>query len=227
LMSEAVQNAVETRTRPNRLTLRVLLRVAAAVFLVAGMIGGWYAMARHRAQRRANAIDVVLQQGGRVYMDYQWGAAGPVADGRPLQPAWLRRLLGGQMFDRAVAVDLRETRDVDAAIAQLPLMPYLRHIDARGASVSDASLRVLKPMTRLKYVDLSKTSVSDEGVAQLAGAAELEHLSLADTRVSDASRAVLAGLKNLRHLDLSGTELSATAIERLTADLPRCTVIGR
>ena len=203
---------------------RVTLRVVIALFLIGGMAFGWSAMGRQKARKQSEAMRAVEQLGGRVYLDYQWDEGGPVENGQPPQAAWLRRLVGAEMLDRAVAVDLQSVTQPDDTVRWLLLMPYLRHVDAANVPVSDASLVTLRRMTGIEYLDLQGTQVTDAGMVHVATLPRLRVLSLAGTTLSDAGLDALARCKSLRQLDVSETPVSREAIDRLQLALPKCRV---
>jgi hypothetical protein len=179
---------------------RVFVRVIIGIVLVIGMAAGYVAMGRQKAAKQAEAIEAVVQAGGRVYLDYQWHNDQPVPDAQPPQAMWLRRLVGDAMLNHAVAVDLRGVKQPDAVAQSLLLLPYLRHINAAGSSVSDASLAIWRRMPGLTQLDLHGTRITDAGV---------EYLS---------------HLRQLKRVDLTDTSVSNDAVKRLRAALPKCEV---
>lgn len=203
---------------------RVVLRALVGVALVIGMAAGYVAMGRQKAVRQAEAIDVVVQAGGRVYLDYQWQAGEPVPDAQPPQAAWIRRLIGNTLLDRAVAVDLRGVEQPDDMARSLLLLPYVCHIRADDTTLSDTSLSLWRGKLGLTGLDLQGTRVTDTGVESLSRLTQLTTLSLARTAVSDESISSLARLKRLKLLDLSGTQVTSDAVGRLRGLLPKCRV---
>ena len=166
---------------------RIALRVVLGIVLVVGMLSGWVAMGRQKAGKQAEAIAVLQQAGARVYFDYQWNQGSPIADAVPPEAAWARRLMGDDMLNRAVAVDLRGVEQPDAVAQSLLLLPYLYHINAANTRLSDASLDVWRRMPGLKELDLQGTQVTDAGVANLASLTQLTTVSLARTPVTPAA----------------------------------------
>jgi hypothetical protein len=219
--SEPADTAVDTGP-PRR--PRVFVRAFVGVVLVACMAVGYIAMGRQKAAKQAEAIEAVVQAGGRVYLDYQWHAGEPTVNAKPPQAAWVRRLVGDAMLARAVAVDLRGVEQPDAVVQSLRLLPYLRHIDAGNTALSDASLSVWRRMSGLTGLDLQGTRITDAGVESLARLAQLTTLSLARTAISDKAVLALARLKRLERLDLSDTQVTPDALDRLRTLLPKCRI---
>ena len=102
----------------------------------------------------------------------------------PPEAAWARRLVGDDMLNRAVAVDLRGVEQPDTVAESLLLLPYLHHVNAANTRLSDASLDVLRRMPGLTELDLQGTRVTDAGIANLASLTQLTTLSLARTTVT-------------------------------------------
>ena len=69
---------------------------------------------------------------------------------QPPGPAWLRKLLGDDLFVNVTKVDLR------------------------GSQVSDAGLKHLKGLTQLQELNLNDTKVSDAGLQHLKGLTQLQ-----------------------------------------------------
>ncbi len=203
---------------------RVLLRVALGLLLGCGMCYGWLAMSRQKARKQAEAVEALRQAGANVYLDYQWSHGHPVSDAQPPQAAWLQRLVGADMLDRAVAVDLRQAQHPDLVVRWLRLLPYLTDLNAGNPSLTDQAVETLQRLASLSHLDLSHSQVTDQGVARLVQLPQLVSLSLAGTHISDACLATLGQLRHLRELDLTGTQLSEEVISRLALQLPKCRI---
>ena len=202
----------------------MVLRVLLGLLLVGGMIVGWGAMGRQKALKQAESMRALEQAGARLYLDYQWSHGQAIPDGKPAQFAWLRRLVGPEMLDRVVAVDLRGVEHPDDVEPWLLLLPYLTDLNARDTSLTDQTLMTVGRLPSLKHVDLAGTQVSDAGIARLGNLRQLTSLSLARTAVSDDCIAVLGRLKRLQRLDLSATQLSDAAVSQLAQQLPKCRI---
>lgn len=202
----------------------IFTRTSVGVLLAVCIAAGYLAMGRQKALRQAEAIDVVVQAGGQVYLDYQWQGGKPVPDAEPPQAAWVRALVGDTMLNRAVAVDLRGVQRPDDIAPSLLLLPYLLHIRADDTRLSDASLAVWRQKAGLKSLELPGTQVTDAGVESLGRLTQLSFLSLARTAVSDKSIPVLVRFRRLERLDVSGTHITSDAVDSLRAQLPKCQV---
>ncbi len=194
---------------------RVSLRVLVGAALVIGMAAGYIAMGRQKALRQAEAIEVVRQAGGRVYLDYQWRDGQPVPEAPPPYAAWLRRLVGDTMLNHAVAVDLRGAQLSVAVARSLLLLPYLHHINAADTVVADDTLALWCRMPGLKSLDLQGTPITDAGMEHLGRLPQLTTLSLARTAVSDRSVPALSRLRRLQQLDLANTAISPEGMRQL------------
>ena len=103
----------------------------------------------------------------------------------PPGPAWLRTLLGDDLFSDVTEVFLGESR------------------------ITDNELICLKGLPRLKKLVLGKTQVTDAGLKHLEGLTQLEDLSLSRTRVTDAGLVHLKAMTQLQTLWLAGTQVTA------------------
>ncbi len=195
------------------------------ILLAGGMMYGWSAMGRQKAVKQTEAIEAITAAGGTVFMDYQWKDGQFQADGEPQQAAWVRRLVGPEMLDRAVAVDLSQVDLSADVVRRLPLMPHMVDLNAAGTRMDDDALKTVRRLGRLTHLCLSGTMITDQGVDQLSRLTRLTVLSLAATDVSDRSVEALGGLTSLRRLDVSSTKLSGGAVARLRAALPKCRIV--
>lgn len=220
---EASQAETLTETTPVR-RRRLAVRVVVGVLLVAGMVCGWTAMGRQQARKQTEAIQAVTRAGGNVYFDYQWKDGKLVADGRPQQAAWLRKLVGSGFFDRVVAVDLRAADDPGQLVQWLRLMPYMVDLNLGGTELVEGELQQLGRLHGLRRLDLSGTVLNDQGLMRLDRLTQLVTLSLASTQVTDRSLEVIGRFKKLKDLDLTGTSISD--VSALSRALPDCRIEG-
>jgi hypothetical protein len=201
-----------------------VLRAALGCLLIAGMAYGWFAMARQKSLREVEAIAAVRQAGGRVYLDFQWEGGMLRPDAEPPEAAWLRGLLGPEIFDHAVAVDLRDATPAADVTRWLPLMPELRALAAKNVALDDESLGLIGRLLGLTHLDLSGTPISDQGIKRLERMSNLSVLTLAQTGISDQSVAALGRFRKLRRLDLTNTQISDQGIQQLADMLPKCRI---
>ncbi len=213
----------EPSLKPRR---RVALRAVFGILLLIGMAYGWSAMGRQKAAKQSEAIEAITAAGGGVYLDYQWKDGQVDAAGKPQQAAWLRRLVGPESLDRAVAVDLSSIESPGGVMRSLQLLPYLVDLNANGTSLDDAALETICRLAGLTRLDLSQTAISDSGVARLQRLTSLSSLSLASTGVSDQGVEALMKCKQLQQLDLSDTQVSDAAVTRLRRALPKCVIVS-
>ncbi len=114
-------------------------------------------------------------------------------------PGW-QEIVFGRDYPPIVQVNLRGTREIDAALEHLAALEHIEDLGLSGTSVSDADLENLKKLTSLVSLDLRDTAVSDSG---------LEHLK---------------GLTGLRWLKLTGTQVTEKGVEKLQQALPNCEI---
>ncbi len=144
------------------LSLLVLMVAVALPF-------AWLETEMKAAKRQREAVEEIKKVGGQVGYDYQRerGDWNDTTSKTP-EPAWLRGLLGDDLFVSVTQAGLSNTK------------------------VSGAGLVNLKGLTQLQTLMLDNTKVGDAGLERLKGLAQLKVLWLTGTKVSDA------GLKNLQ-----------------------------
>ena len=164
---------------------RVGLRAAIGVILVVGMLAGWAAMGIQKARRQAEAVAALQAAGASVYFDYQWKNGQPVPDAVSPAAPWVRRVLGDDLLNRVVAVDLRGTQNPDALAHHFLLLPYVTHINAADTPLTDASLAIWRRMPGLTSLDLQGTRITAGGIQPLRRLPYLKQLLLARTAVAE------------------------------------------
>ena len=131
------------RRRWFRYSLRTLLLV---MFLTSTGLS-WFGVKLQQARRQRGAVEAIRDLGGYVEYDWQVQQLGnPFPGARVRGPAWLRNLLGEDLFTTVVGVSF---------------------LDPRGTQVTDAGLQHLKGLTQLRTLNLKGTQVTDEGVKRL------------------------------------------------------------
>jgi hypothetical protein len=123
-----------------------------------------------------------------------------------------------------------------AALQVLRQLPQLEYLDIGGTQRTDSGLwsmllteegvQAIASVTELRELRMAGTSITGRGIAMLRGLSKLERLNLQGCkRLGDDAAAALAGFQQLRMLDVKDSGLSAPAIQRIRAALPRCQVI--
>ena len=159
-------------------------------------------------------MEEIEKLGGWVYYDYQLDRLTIPQASRPGH-AWLRELLGDDLFVNVTGVDLRQPRDQRRRAGTPQRIDPTPRAGLDGTKVSDAGLEHLKGLTQLQWLYLDGTKVSDAGLEHLKGLTQLQRLDLDDTKVSDAGLEHLKGLTQLQKLDLNGTKVSDAGLEHL------------
>jgi hypothetical protein len=95
-------------------------------------------------QQRA-AVHQIEQLGGKVFYDYQLDDSGRRIEGAQ-PPGWgvLRALLGADLYDTVVEVDLSGTEADDSALELLRALPGLKKLDVRGTKVTEPAVMQLQ-----------------------------------------------------------------------------------
>ena len=138
MKKEEAGTAGQSKSDRSWFILKIVLAAALVVLLLA-----WRPL-KEAAQQRA-AVDRIEQLGGKVVYDYQLDESGGRIEGAQ-PPGWgvLRALLGADLFDTAVEVDLSGTEAGDAALDPLGGLTSLKKLDLRGTKVTDQAVQQLK-----------------------------------------------------------------------------------
>jgi Leucine-rich repeat (LRR) protein len=194
------------KKRAWRISLRALLLLVTVACI-------WLALIANGARRQKKAVQLILENGGRVTYDWELSPLGGRVDlvkQGPPGPTWLREFLGNDYFQTVTSASLRKSPDI-TLLVNLPEVVWL--------SLSDNGIRdisVLAKLRKLKYVNLSHNRLRDLG--PLAGLNELNHIFLDDNEITDISP--LLGLKQLEYLEIQHNPISQEDIEKLRAAFP-------
>lgn len=202
-----------------------------------------------RVSKQRRAVAAVMQAGGTVMYDWHESAPRTMSTaGRPAGPAWLRRWIGDDYFQRPVLISLfggaRDDSWVQAIadlpsikylflgyrgasddlFARLPSLPNLEELHIEGGPITDEGMKHIGKFPRLRWLIASGTKITDEGLRDLA-TLQLEELSLRETSISDVGVPVLATMKHLHKLDLRGSTVTEAGVSRLRSALPNCEIL--
>ena len=90
--------------------------------------------------------------------------AGGFVSVKPVEPAWLRRIIGENEFAGSVdGVDLQGAEGGDRQFQCLESLSALTFLSLYGTRITDAELSGISRLTRLEFLALSETQVSDIG----------------------------------------------------------------
>jgi hypothetical protein len=226
-MSETAQS------RRKRLTIS--LRFFLLLVIVIGVALGWMA---YKVRRQKRAVAAIQAYGG--FVRYDWEVASPNAPGfngkvpataHPPGPAWLRRLLGDELFQEVVQVSLvydessgkrmNTPRRDDEVMPYLRDFPQLRVLLIQGEQASDRGFASLKDLGDLEEIYAWEASkLTDNGVANLKDLKKLRTLHIGHSRLSDVGLKYLAALPRLERASLQGNHISdegLRAIQNMTS----------
>lgn len=252
---------METTARPrrwrDRLPSRLSVRMLMLLVLIVGGGLGWLA---NRARTQRKAVEAVQAIGGTVRYDFEVSfdrppppGPAPVKKPEPPAPAWLRKLVGDELFQEVTVVRfpkplagplpvaleafgrleqldyIDESRGGDN-LALLGRLTTLRSVGPSGPGVTDATLERLSKLPRLEQVSLSRISATDAGLAQLARLPRLVWFSINKTPgITDVGLGpVLRGRKDLESLtlfDAGVTDATTEAFREMTG-LKRLVIQG-
>lgn len=181
------------------------------------VVGIWLGIVTNRARRQREAVSAISQVGGTVCYDYQKAGKRPNAfDPRKLPPGpeWLRRLIGPEIFQDVVMVDLKGKPINDQLFNELRKLPKLENLNLNDTTITDSEMAHLAHLHNLQYVALWNTNVGDAGLAHLAGLHKMYALILDGTKVTDEGLKHLEGLTNLEEwLGICDTEVSDAGLQ--------------
>jgi hypothetical protein len=175
------------------------------VFLVVVSVPlGWFAWEMQRARLQREAMEAIVEAGGKAYYDfYPWSPLdilfGPLEPpAQPATSAWLRKLLGDDFFCEVVRVH------------------------CRGTEFGDNDARYLKGLTNVECLWLNDTHITDEALGHLQGMTKLQELRLHRTQISDKSIEYLKRITQLESLWVGETKVTEQGISELRQALPNC-----
>ena len=169
----------------------------------------WLETEVQAARGQREVVEEIQKLGGQVCYDYQYDLSDTTS--RPPEPAWLRGLVGDDLFANVTQVILNNSGISDAGLEHLKGLPQVQELALCNTKVSDAGLEHLKGLTRLQGLYLKSTKVS--GLEHLKGLTRLQGLYLKSTKVSGLEH--LKGLTRLQGLYLESTKVSDAGLEHL------------
>ena len=188
------------------------IRSLLVLMVVVAVACGWLATAKKRATAQRAAVEAIEQAGGGVSYDYEGDGSEPV---ELPGPAWLRELLGDNLFVDLTEVMANQPEFSDAGLEHFDGLTQLRRLWMDHTKISDAGPEHLKGLSQLQDLGLGITKISDAGLEHLKGLTQLQNLDLGITRISDAGLRHLKGLTQLRELELYETNVGDAGLEQL------------
>ena len=125
----------------------------------------WLKTEMNKATKQREAVEEITKVAGEVYYDYQYDPSNTT--GQPTEPAWLRGLLGNDLFANVTVVVLDHSEISDAGLEHLKGLTQLQELRLDYTRVTDAGVQNLKGLTRLQELHLDGTEVSDKDVGKL------------------------------------------------------------
>lgn len=212
----------------------------------------------HFATVQKNAVVSVRELNGHVRYDWQpsWreeflGVRSPTSPKpvwEPSGPAWIRKRLGDEYFQRIIEVRLRGNLVNDESLAAVGALPYVKsyivgssqltddgmayfgkmptidHLVLSGNKITDAGLRHLASVKKLSNLYLAETGITSDGIEVIVrNHPMLRQLVLSRTRVGDASLRAISKLRHLEYLHLVSTDVTDLGL----TDLAKCASLRR
>jgi Leucine-rich repeat (LRR) protein len=221
------------------------IRSMLVLSVVVALLCGWLSVEMKNAMRQRQARELVEKHGGwtRCERDRFAGLTGSRHD-EPLEPTWLRDLIGPDFFDTPpVVCEFSGPETGDAALASLDQLAEVDWLSVSGSRgrfappgrtlVGDAGLEHLRRLPRLRSLFLAGSRITDTGLANIESLSELECISLGDTGITDAGLQHFQNLRKLRSLYLSDTRVTGSGFEHLQGmakledlNLRNCPLVG-
>lgn len=202
-------NAMGKGRRP---WLRYSLR---GLFLVTTILCVWLALLFNQARRQRRAVVAIADTGGVVAFDYHFRQKSK--DAQPPGPAWLRRLIGDELFRTPQHVELRGEKITDEFLAEhLPGLRGVQVLIVASPHLSDAALANAAKHESIHILSLACPRVTDTGLEHLARMQQLTALELECPQVTDSGMQHLAKLTKLKRIRLFCPQITAGGVRRLT-----------
>lgn len=178
------------------------LRTLLVVTVLASIGMSWLAVMVERARRQGEALTVIKRLGGHVTYDFQYDASGMyLPQAKPPGPVWLRSILGDDLFEKAICVDLSSPQVADANLQVLEQLPHVEVLSL-GPNVTDSGLQHVKRLARLRSLSIYY-----------------------DNEVTDAGLENLKGLTRLRRILCDSANVTDEGVARLQEALPNCIIV--
>ena len=149
-------------------SLRFSLKTFLVIVMILGMMMG---RVTNKVRQQRNAVNAILAAGGTVGFDYQY--ANPSGIGprnqlaMPPGPAWLRRILGDELFRTPVVLTLQGESTTDEFLAnQLGQFPELNLLSIKCSNVGDAALPHIASFDLMR-LRLDCPKITPAGIQQL------------------------------------------------------------
>jgi hypothetical protein len=166
--------------------LRFTLRWALAATALLCIVFTWIGYERNKAERGANAIDL-LERHGALVISYEKPSS---------RSQLLILILGDDRYRTVAGVILKPEQGTQEDVAVLSEFPNLAEVTGCGRLVTDKNLNEVSELTNLRQLDLSRSLITDPNLSLLLALPKLEILSLAHTSVGDD------GVKGIKSLNL-------------------------
>jgi hypothetical protein len=176
-------------------------------------------------RQQKEAVQTVQSLGGSVVRESDVARGPDPFGGAPLVSASakadpgpadkLRELLGMEVTDQVVRVNLGDRQVADDDLKLLTSLANLQDLGLSGTPITDKGLVHVGGLTQLRTLSLGQTNIGDEGLSYLRDLTNLENLNLHGTKITNEGLVHLRGFKKLWQLSLDSTELSDEGLAHL------------
>jgi hypothetical protein len=171
------------------------------------------AVTLQKAREQRRAAEEVLRRGGFVYCDYLVKAGG-AADATPPAPAWLRAILGDDLFINVTQVGLNNQNFTDDDISLIAAFPHVDSLSLMNSRITDAGFAKLPVCSELTFLAIGDTGITDRSMASVASLKKLQTLDIRGIPITDDDLELVDGLDDLKELILQRTRVTFAGIER-------------
>ena len=150
--------------KPRRRWLRCSLITLLVLVASAGIGMSWIAHRLQLSMRQQEAMEAILEAGGRVKCDFEIDQSGnPLPQAPPPRPAWQRYWIGDDLGTNVVEAEVQ----ADTVLERIKDLPQLRQLRLSSKGITDAGLGHLEQVPQLETLHLERTQVTEQGVRQL------------------------------------------------------------
>ena len=185
-----------------RLRFQFSIRTLLALTVAVAIPFSWLAVKIKKAREQESASTAIAELGGQVFST-------------PSGPAWLRRMLGHDLFTTVHAVWFRGVQVTDDGLEGLDGLSQPDEVRISRSGITDTGLKHLKNLKHLQLLELSDNRITGEGLENLSGLNEIQTLDLECSDITDAGLQHLKGLSRLINLDLDSTQITDAGLEHL------------
>ena len=201
-----------TDPKPIRRWFQFSLRTLLIFVTLCAIPCSWLAVKIRQARRERETAEAIKEL---------VGAGGGVEWSKPSVPAWLRSLVGEDVFVHIHKVFLSGPQVTDVQLDYLNGLSQLEDLSIWGTQITDTGLEHLHRLSQLRHLEIvyfhsQDSKITNAGLGRLGGLNQLQELRLINSQATDAGLENLKGLSQLTDLNISGIQITDGQLPHLS-----------